>query len=114
MPPGPTTYKNTGREFFFIPQGGITLPLSERWAFGISALNAGLGPDYPDSAYARFGGAPRSSLFLAQAGVVSALAYQLTPMHALGLSLNTSYQTVRLEGVQPFANFSQTPDKVSN
>ena len=108
------TYKNTGREYFFIPQGGLTLPLSQRWAFGVSALNAGLGPDYPKSAYARFGGAARSSLFLAQAGVVTALAYQLTPVHAMGLSLNTSYQTLRLEGIQPFAGFSQVPDKVSD
>lgn len=107
-------YENTGREFFFIPQGGVNLPLADRWALGISVLSAGLGPDYPDSPYARFGGAPRTSLFLTQAGVVTALAYQLRPGHALGLSLNTSYQTLRLEGIQPFANFSQAPDKVSN
>lgn len=107
-------HRNTGRRYFFIPQGGFTLALGERWALGVAASSAGVGPDYPNSPYARFGGAERSSLFLTVAGLSTALAYKVNANHSLGASLNLAYQTLSLEGVNFIGAVSSDPDRVSN
>lgn len=107
-------HRNTGRRYFAIPQGGVTLPLGDRWALGVAASAAGVGPDYPRSPYVRFGGAERSSLFLNTAGLSTALAYKVNADHALGASLNLAYQTLRLEGVGFISAVSRDPDHVSN
>ena len=109
-------YLSNGRKFYYIPQGGYSRPLGERWALGITVLSAGLGPDYIDSPYERFGGAPRVAMNLASSGVVTALAYQATPNHAFGFSLNTGYQVLSANGLEFLDNpqVSARPGKVTN
>lgn len=107
-------HRNDGRRYFAIPQGGVTLSLGQRWALGVSASAAGVGPDYPRSPYARFGGAQRASLFLNTAGLSTALAYKVNADHALGASLNLAYQTLQIEGVGFIAGVSRDPDHLTN
>lgn len=107
-------HRNSGRRYFAIPQGGFSRALGERWAVGMTAFAAGLGPDYKRNPYARFGGGARGSLFLNSAGVSTALAYKANADHALGASLNLVYQTVSLEGVGFLGAVSRAPEKVSN
>lgn len=109
-----------GQTIYPIPQGGLVRHLDERWSVGLALASAGLGPDYPDSPYARFGGAARSSLTLVSAGAVLAVAFRPHPDHALGLSLNPGYQTIEVEGVQflgselPVLRTSDTPRQTTN
>ena len=58
-----------GQRIYPIPQGGLIRHLSPTWSFGAALFSAGLGPDYQDSPYQRFGGAPRASLTLISSAV---------------------------------------------
>lgn len=107
-------HRNSGRRYFAIPQGGFNRVLGARWAVGMTAFAAGLGPDYKRNPYARFGGDARGSLFLNSAGVSAVLAYKAGQDQALGASLNLVYQTLNVEGVGFFGALSRTPGKVSN
>lgn len=87
----------------------------------MTLLNAGLGPDYSDSPYARFpGAASRSSLGLGTSSLATAFAYQLTQDHRVGLSLNTGYQVLAIKGLQFLTapdgpgRVSASPDRVTN
>lgn len=105
---------NDGRRWYFIPQGGFTRVLNDRWTFGMTAYAAGLGPDYGRNPYRRFGASSRGSLFLTSVGAATALAWQVDPNHALGASLNLGYQSLDIKGLRFFGALSSTPDKVSN
>lgn len=109
-----------GRRWYLIPQVGISLPLNDRWTFGMTMLQAGLGPDYPESPYARFGGAPRASLTLGSGSIVSALAWRPVENHSFGFGLILGYQFLEVKGMQflassdPQLRVSKHPDKVTN
>ncbi len=109
-------YKSDGRAYYSIPQGGYSKRLSDRWALGVTMLNAGLGPDYDGSPYERFGGGHRGTLSLTSSSFVTALAYQVAPKHAVGISLNTGYQVLSVQGLQFLADpgTSSAPDHVTN
>lgn len=114
---GPDTgYESDGRDTYGIPQGGMTRRLSDRWGAGITLLNAGLGPDYDGSPYERFGGARRAGMTLASTGVVTALAYQLTPVHTVGAGLNFGYQEFSVKGLDFVASptVSRSPGHVTD
>lgn len=110
------TWRSDGRSYFFIPQGGYSRRLSDRLGVGITVLNAGLGGDYTDSPYRRFGAGPRVSLGLASTSVVAAVAYRIWPHHTVGFSLNTGYQVLDAKGFEFLANeqASVSPDHVTN
>lgn len=110
------SYRNTGHRVFWVPQGGMSFPLSERWAAGFTLINAGLGPDYDTSPYQRFGGARRVTLMLGSSSLVGALAYRPSPDQSIAASLNLGYQTLNIKGLQflQSESLSQAPDKVTN
>lgn len=105
-----------GRHWYAIPQGGYSHTLSDRWAWGLTVLSAGLGPSYDGSPYARFGGSNRAELNLASSSLVTALAYRATPDQSLGISLNTGYQVLSLEGMEFLASpaVSVAPNRVTD
>lgn len=107
-------YRTDAKRYYGVPQVGLSLRLNERWAFGMTAFAAGLGPDYPDSPYARYGGASRTSLGLGQAGISFALAHALTPGQHVGVAANVGYQTLMTKGLEPFTAVSVDPDHVTN
>jgi long-chain fatty acid transport protein len=110
------TYASDGRAYYMIPQGGLSLRLGPDWAFGMTMLSAGLGPDYDGSPYRRFGGSDRVSLYLASTSIVSALAYRLRDDLHIGASLNTGYQVLEVKGLQFLADdaLSVSPDHLTN
>lgn len=111
------SWESDGRSYYMIPQGGFAMRLTPDWAFGMTMLSAGLGPDYDGSPYGRFGGNPdRMSLMLASSSIVSALAYRLNDAVSLGASLNTGYQVLEVKGLEFLANdpASVSPDHVTN
>ncbi|WP_169577464.1 OmpP1/FadL family transporter [Sinimarinibacterium sp. CAU 1509] len=108
------TYSSDGTRQFPIPQAGWIRPLSDQLTLGISIFSAGLGTDYTHNPYERFGGDPVGGLAMSQSGIVSALAYKPSPQQAIGISLNVSYQTLDVKGIQPFAALSENPDKFTN
>ncbi len=108
------TFSSDGTRQFPIPQAGWIRPLSERLTLGISIFSAGLGTDYTNNPYERFGGDPSGGLSMSQSGIVSALAFKPTPQQAVGVSLNLSYQMLDVKGIQPFAALSENPDQFTN
>ncbi|GAC1619714.1 MAG: outer membrane protein transport protein [Nevskia sp.] len=115
------SYRSDGKHLFPIPQGGVTLKLSESWSAGVAAFAAGLGPDYTQGPYQRFAQTPqqRASAASAQnsikiAGLSLVLAHVLRPGQSLGLGVNVQHQTINVKGAAPFANLSEAPDAVSD
>lgn len=111
---GPDDEEPSLSRSFPVPQIGGVLPISERTVIGASAFFAGFGTDYRHSPYARFGGDPRVSLSLAQAGVSGAYSYLVAPRQSFGVALNLSYQVLSLKGAGVFGLISEDPDRVSN
>lgn len=110
-------YESDGRSWYQIPQGGYSRRLNDRWALGITILNAGLGPDYAGNPYERFGGASnRATLYLASSSIVTALAYQLTDVFSVGANVHVGYQELSVQGLQFLDNSasSVSPGHVTN
>ncbi len=113
-------YPSDGRRWYPIPQAGFAMPLNERWAFGVTMLQAGLGPDYTRSPYARFGGGSRASLTLGSASIASALAWRPVEQHSFGAGLVFGYEFLSVKGLEfltstdPQFQVSTTPDRVTN
>lgn len=112
-------YKADGQKLYSIPQGGLTRRLNERWSAGLTLYSAGLGPDYRESPFARFGGASRVNLTLASSGAALALAWQARPHQAFGVSIIPGYQMFRANGLQflgsdaPETRASARPDRTT-
>jgi long-chain fatty acid transport protein len=115
--PDGEVFNSDGRAWYQIPQGGYSKRLNNDWAWGITILNAGLGPDYHGNPYRRFGGtANRATLYLASSSIVNALAYRLTDDFHVGASLNVGYQQLSVQGLQFLDNSasSVSPGHVTN
>ena len=115
--PDGEVFNSDGRSWYSIPQGGLSMRLNNDWAWGITILNAGLGPDYHGNPYRRFGGASnRATLYLASSSIVNALAYRLTDNFHVGASLNVGYQQLSVQGLQFLDNAqsSVSPGHVTN
>lgn len=111
---GPDDEYVTRARVFFVPQIGVVTPITERASMGATAFFAGFGTDYKRSPFERFGGDPRITLSLAQAGVSGALSYLVAPRQSVGVSLNLSYQIIELKGADVFGLISSDPDQLSN
>ncbi|MCC2656475.1 MAG: long-chain fatty acid transporter [Panacagrimonas sp.] len=115
--PDGEVFTSDGRSWYMIPQGGLSMRLNNDWAYGVTILNAGLGPDFAGNPYRRFGGTPnRATLYLASSSIVNALAYRLTDSFHVGASLNIGYQQLSVQGLQFLddAAFSVSPGHVTN
>lgn len=110
------SYASDGKNYYAIPQGGWSRRLSDRLGFGVTLLNAGLGPSYKGSPYERFGGDENVSFNLASTSLVTALAYRLDPRNVVGASLNVGYQEFSVKGLEFLDNeqSSVAPGHVTN
>lgn len=97
-----------------IPQAAWVRPLNPQLSTGVTFFAAGLGTEYRDNPYARFGGEGRGKLGIMQVGLSGLLAWRVAPRQSLGLGLNVSYRSFELKGIQPFAGFSQAPAQLTN
>jgi long-chain fatty acid transport protein len=115
--------------YFVIPEFAISKQYSPSIGAGITVYgNGGMNSDYPggqvtSGACVSFGtsgpanlmcGSGRLGVDLMQLIVAPTLAYKLNADHAIGISPLIGYQRFRLEGMQPFDNFSVSPGNVSN
>ncbi|HKY92138.1 MAG TPA: outer membrane protein transport protein [Nevskiaceae bacterium] len=107
---GPDETSESRARLFPVPQAGAAFPLGETLAMGFTGFFAGLGSDYTESPFTRFGGPERTTLALAQAGLSSAIAWSPRPDQALGVSLNLSYQAIEVKGVDAFEAYSSDPE----
>lgn len=116
-------YNSTGKKYFPIPQFGFSTRIGERWAFGVSAFAAGLGPDYPRSPYARFaqgqGADIEARSAVAQntlkiAGIALTLAHEVVPGQSIGIAANLQHQSLSTNGTAPFAPLSESPEFVGD
>lgn len=113
-------FHSDGRRYYPLPQGGLNRELSERWSAGMTLLLAGVGPDYTESPYARFGGASRASLQLGSASLATALAYKIDPDQQIGVGIILGYQTLSVTGLEflgstdPQFQVSESPEAVTN
>lgn len=112
---------DTGNTLLAIPQGGWAQALGDRWSYGTTLQNAGIGPSYSDNPYQRFGSDGEAELSLGQMTLVNALAYRIHPDHTVAAALNISYQTLEARGLGAFAapegsdnNVSVAPSAVTN
>lgn len=111
---GPNRKYRSRARHFGVPQAGFTMALSDDWSFGMTGFVAGLGSDYKDSPFRRFGGDERASLMLNQVGVSTALAWEPVATQSFGLALNLSYDAIEVSGVQSLALFSESPQRFSD
>lgn len=109
-----TFYGSTGKHYYFIPQGGYSRTLSDRWAIGFTLQNAGVGPDYPTSPYQRFGETRHTTMVFASSSLVSALAYHLAQGQTLGFSLDTGFESLKVKGLDFAEAVSEAPGRVSD
>lgn len=108
-------YETDLHSVLVVPSGGFIVDFDGPWSMGMTIALAGLGLDYDnDNPYERFGGGSDAEISLAQSGILTSLAYNLSDDHVVAASLNIVYQTLSVKGVTPFAIASQSPTKVSN
>ncbi|OQW69833.1 MAG: long-chain fatty acid transporter [Proteobacteria bacterium ST_bin12] len=101
---------------FFIPEFGYKKQLTDKLSFGIAAYgNGGLVQDY-DPGFPLFAGpnGPKTGIELLQLFVAPTLAWQVTPEHSVGVSLNIAYQTFEAKGLGAFSALSQAPNNVTD
>lgn len=114
------TYNSDAHHFYPIPQGGMTLPLSDHWSAGATLYAGGLGPDYSSSPYARFASpanasqSKSASITLKITGLSLVLANAVRPGQSLGFALNLQHQALNVKGLSTFGAYSQAPDNVSD
>ncbi len=112
---GPDSDHDTDRgTYLYVPQGGISWELRPGLRMGMTLQSAGIGPEYADSPYQRFGGAEESTLQFTSSALSAALSVALSPQQSLGVALNVGYQVLEIEGVEFLGALSQDPDKVSD
>ena len=119
----------SGSNYFGIPEFGYNKMVNPDLALGVSVYgNGGMNTDYPGDqipagACASFGnpgtgnmlcGSGKLGVDLMQLIVAPTVAYKIAPNHSIGISPLLGYQRFKLEGVQPFAGFSNSPANVSN
>lgn len=95
-----TGYHKSRSTDFLIPQLGYSHPLNEKLALAfVTYANGGLQTDWPTN----FFGTTNTSSELEQMVIAPSLAFNLTPEHALGVSVNFIRQTFETRGLQYLA-----------
>lgn len=123
--------------YFLIPEFGYNRMLNANLALGITVYgNGGMNTDYPGGQipggtacgpaappagfntaagpYNLLCGNGSLGVDLMQLIIAPTLSYKLSADHAIGIAPLFGYQRFKIEGVQPFANFSTSPNDVSN
>ena len=111
---------------FFIPEVGYNRMLGKDLSVGISVFgNGGMNTDYAGGQLncAAFGGPPsanglcglgRLGVDLSQLMIAPTLSWRFAPAHSVGIAPVFAYQRFEINGVQLFAQLSQSPGDVTN
>ncbi len=112
---GPDSDHDTDRgTYLYVPQGGVSWQLRDGMRLGVTMQSAGIGPEYADSPYQRFGGAEFSSLLFSSSALATALSIDVVPGQTVGVALSVGYQTLKVEGAEFLGALSQQPNQVSD
>jgi long-chain fatty acid transport protein len=108
------TYNGSDKKNFLIPEFGYNKMLDPNMSVGVSVYgNGGMNTDYKDGI--PLFGTSRAGVDLMQLFVAPTFAYKITKDHALGVSLNLSYQRFKAYGLENFAtSASSSPGDVTN
>lgn len=108
------------RVWALLPQFGFSYPISEETTFGITMVQAGLGPKYKKNPYEKFNGGNQSSLKLGSINVASAFSWKPYDNHSFGGGLVLGYKLFSVRGLKFLTSneegekSSKFPDNVSN
>lgn len=108
-------FDGSDTELFAIPELGYIRQVTDTLSLGVAVYgNGGMNTDYRTNPFGRFGATGSAGVNLEQAIVSPTIAYEIAPGHAIGASLNVSYQRFEAKGIGLFAGFSQDPAHVSD
>ena len=108
------TYDGNGTKDFLLPEFGYNRMIRPDLSLGVSVYgNGGMNTDYKTSPFGAIGGSSPAGVDLAQLFIAPTIAYKMGA-HAFGVSLNLAYQRFKAEGLDPFKNFSTSPNNVTN
>lgn len=100
---------------FWIPQAGFSRLYSPKVAYGVAVYaNGGMNTSYSNNPFSNMGGTGTAGVDLSQLFITSSMAYQATPDHSFGIGITYLYQYFKAQGIQNFAQMSQSPEAVSN
>lgn len=107
------TYDGDGKTNFYIPEFGYNAIIDPQLAVGVAVYgNGGLNTTYttPIPLF----GSTNAGVDVSQLFVAPTVAYKLTPVHAIGVSLNLAYQRFKATGLQNFAAASSSPNDLTD
>ncbi len=103
---------------FFIPEFGLSWPLNDSFALGLSVYgNGGMNTSYttPIGLFIDpVNGGTNAGVNLSQLFVAPTLAMQLMPGHAIGATFNYAWQSFEATGLQGFAAATMDPDNLTD
>jgi long-chain fatty acid transport protein len=118
---------DSGKENFAIPEFGYNKMINPNMSAGITVYgNGGMNTSYPQGNFQcptptgtfqagnMLCGAGKLGVDLMQLIIAPTFAYKIAPNHAIGIAPLFDYQRFKIEGVQLFSQFSQSPANVSN
>ena len=108
LAPGKIT---SDRDFFVIPEAGISKRLSDRWSIGVAMFgNGGMNTSYSTPTY----GAGDTGVDLMQLFVTPTTAYTFSNGASLGASVVLAYQRFQVKGLSNFAGLSTSPTNLTD
>ena len=108
-------YDGNDSRNFFIPEFGVVKQWTPELVVGVAVYgNGGMNTDYGRNPFAGFGSAGSLYMNLEQLFVSPALAWKITPEHALGASLNLAHQRFSMKGAGVFAMSSADPGNLTD
>ncbi len=114
--PSNGNYDGNGKSNFLIPEFGYNRMISRKTSLGVSVYgNGGMNSDYAVNPFGGgLGGQGNGGVNLMQLFVAPTWSRKIGANNAIGISLNLAYQRFSAQGIQGFANYSTSPQNVSN
>lgn len=108
-------FDGSRKKNFFIPELGYTHLLNPKVAFGISLYgNGGMNTAYTTFIPLFSGGTPyRAGVDLQQLFASPTLAFRANAHNAFGIALNIAFQKFAAQGLEGFAELSQSPNNLT-
>ena len=98
-------YDGNGREYFVIPEMGISYQINDQWAAGLAIFgNGGMNTGYKRNPFAAYGNHGSAGVDLSQLFILPSVAWKFADKHSVGVGLNLVYQRFAARGLDGFAN----------
>jgi long-chain fatty acid transport protein len=110
-------YDGNDTKHFIIPEFGYNHVISPEMSLGISVYgNGGMNTDYKKGIplFRAQGSSGSAGVDLAQLIAAPTATWKITPNQTIGAALNLAYQRFEMKGIDGFANFSSSPNHLTN